>query len=349
MYDGDGRRVKKMVDASTTTYVYNALGQLVAEYTNTSPTGNGGTSYLTADHLGSTRVVTDSNANLIARHDYLPFGEEIGEPYAGRTKRMGYDVFDSTNQRFSSKERDAETGLDYFGARYYGSTMGRFLSPDEFMGGPVDVFGGGQAPPGPLPYANISDPQSLNKYAYAFNNLLRFIDPDGHKAGDKYATLDEAGVEAANDAQEKTKKDKKHFEYGGRTYRNADGTYSYTKPKRGEEQGETTRSQDPKKDIPKNTENAGGYHSHPGGIAYTKPEEFSPDDRTNQFFESTIAQQQGDPHPIKPEYLGSPTQILRFTPDIQSTSNDSRGTPGDVHRWNPSAQTWTRVPEQSWH
>ena len=41
VYDGDGRRVKKMVDASITTYVYNAQGQLVAEYTNTSPTGNG--------------------------------------------------------------------------------------------------------------------------------------------------------------------------------------------------------------------------------------------------------------------------------------------------------------------
>ena len=160
VYDGDGRRVKKIVDASTTTYVYNALGQLVAEYTNTSPTGNGGTSYLTADHLGSTRVVTDANANLVARHDYLPFGEEIGPPYGGRTQQMGYSVFDSTNQRFTGNERDSESALDYFLARYQASALGRFMTPDP--------LGGHQ-----------EDPQTLNRYAYVRNNPLTLTDPTG--------------------------------------------------------------------------------------------------------------------------------------------------------------------------
>jgi RHS repeat-associated protein len=82
--------------------------------------------------------------------------------------------------KFTGKERDSETGLDYFGARYYGSNMGRFLSPDEFAGGPVDVNGGDPAPPGPLPYADITNPQSLNKYSYTYNNPLRYTDPDGH-------------------------------------------------------------------------------------------------------------------------------------------------------------------------
>ncbi len=84
-------------------------------------------------------------------------------------------------ERFTSKERDSETGLDYFGARYFSSAQGRFTSPDEFKGGAVDPFTGQQvSQPGPLPYADITNPQSLNKYAYVLNNPLRYTDPDGH-------------------------------------------------------------------------------------------------------------------------------------------------------------------------
>jgi RHS repeat-associated protein len=63
-------------------------------------------------------------------------------------------------RQFTGKERDAESGLDYFGARYYGSALGRFTSPD--------LLGG-----------HIQDPQSLNKYMYARNNPLRFTDSTG--------------------------------------------------------------------------------------------------------------------------------------------------------------------------
>jgi RHS repeat-associated protein len=69
---------------------------------------------------------------------------------------------------FTGKERDAESGNDYFGARYYASTMGRFLSPDW------------SAKAEPVPYANLEDPQSLNLYAYVRNNPLVRTDPDGH-------------------------------------------------------------------------------------------------------------------------------------------------------------------------
>ena len=75
---------------------------------------------------------------------------------------------------YTGKERDTESGNDYFGARYYASTMGRFLSPDW------------SAKAEPVPYARLANPQSLNLYDYVLNNPLGHVDPDGHtcKAGD---------------------------------------------------------------------------------------------------------------------------------------------------------------------
>jgi|SRR5271156_5659526 len=69
---------------------------------------------------------------------------------------------------FTGKERDAESGNDYFGARYYASSMGRFMSPDW------------SSRPNPVPYADLTNPQSLNLYGYAGNNPLSKTDPDGH-------------------------------------------------------------------------------------------------------------------------------------------------------------------------
>jgi RHS repeat-associated protein len=70
--------------------------------------------------------------------------------------------------RSTGKERDSESGNDYFEARYYSSAMGRFLSPDW------------SAKEEPVPYADLDDPQSLNLYAYVRNNPLSKADPDGH-------------------------------------------------------------------------------------------------------------------------------------------------------------------------
>ncbi len=77
-------------------------------------------------------------------------------------------VFDPTENHYTGKERDTESGNDYFLARYYNSNTGRFLSPDW------------SAKYEPVPYANLSDPQSLNLYAYVRNNPLGVIDVDGH-------------------------------------------------------------------------------------------------------------------------------------------------------------------------
>jgi RHS repeat-associated protein len=178
-YDGEGRRVMKVASSGAKTiYVYDAMGKLAAEYSEVATSLPCTTCYLTADHLGSIRVVTDIIGNLISRHDYLPFGEEITT--ANRTTELGYAT-DNIALKFTGKERDAETGLDYFGARYFSAAQGRFTSPDEFTGGIVDPFTGQQVgQPGPLPYADITDPQTLNKYVYVRNNPLRYIDPDGH-------------------------------------------------------------------------------------------------------------------------------------------------------------------------
>jgi RHS repeat-associated protein len=72
-------------------------------------------------------------------------------------------VLDSINQKFTGKERDAESGNDYFGARYYASSMGRFMSPDPMIMMPQ----------------KMTDPQQWNMYSYVRNNPLRMIDTNG--------------------------------------------------------------------------------------------------------------------------------------------------------------------------
>jgi RHS repeat-associated protein len=107
--------------------------------------------YYLSDHLGSTSIVV-SAGTIEEESDYSPFGTEtiITGPGVNKLK-------------FTGKERDSESGNDYFGARYYGSAMGRFMWPD----------------PSGLLAAKPASPQSWNLYAYATNNPLIYIDPTG--------------------------------------------------------------------------------------------------------------------------------------------------------------------------
>ena len=115
--------------------------------------------------LGSVRLVVDFPVNssnyTITRHDYLPFGEEIPAGTFGRTADLGYGD-DPTPRRLTGKERDPESGLDYFGARYYSGAQGRFTTTDPLMAS-----------------ERPQNPQSWNRYSYGGNNPLRFVDATG--------------------------------------------------------------------------------------------------------------------------------------------------------------------------
>ena len=107
--------------------------------------------YYHLDAVGTVLAVTNQAGALVEEHDYDVFGQEVGAQAGTQPKR------------FAGKERDGETGWDYFGARYYGSKTGRFTTVD-----PVYTW-----------KENLVDPQRWNRYAYARNNPLRYSDPDG--------------------------------------------------------------------------------------------------------------------------------------------------------------------------
>jgi RHS repeat-associated protein len=141
------------VDGSGTwvhTNIY-AAGQLVATYQNDQQ----GVHFYLTDWLGTRRVQTDYTGNPEQTCTSNPFGDAL--PCVGATEHF-----------FTGKERDSESGLDNFGARFFASTMGRFMSPDW------------SASPSAVPYASLSNPQTLNLYIYVGNNPLSGTDGDGH-------------------------------------------------------------------------------------------------------------------------------------------------------------------------
>ena len=122
-------------------------------------------------------MILDESGSLggVKRHDYLPFGEDLFGGTAqtpgagGRLTDHGYTMGDSLRQQFTGKERDNETGLDYFQARYYSNTMGRFTTVDPItLGESVDSRN-----------YYILQPQNWNRYTYGLNNPQKYVDPDG--------------------------------------------------------------------------------------------------------------------------------------------------------------------------
>ncbi len=159
VYDGDGGRVVKNENGETTVYVnlYFELNLTTGNATAYYYLGSrlvalkagANLRFVHQDHLTGTSLTTDSSGDLVARVKYYPYGETRSSSGALDTDRM------FTGQRLDG------TGLYFYNARYYDPLLGRFISPDSIV---------------PM----LSNAQDWNRYAYALNNPLAWIDPSGH-------------------------------------------------------------------------------------------------------------------------------------------------------------------------
>ncbi|HOE93338.1 MAG TPA: DUF2341 domain-containing protein [Methanofastidiosum sp.] len=173
LYDSQGRRVKSHNHSTgvTTTYIYAGIN-VIHEATSSESTDylyangmriakkTGATvKYFHSDHLGSTRLVTDSSGQPTFESDYKPFGQDANA--------TGIEKY-----TFTGQYSEADIGLYYFGARWYDASLGRFISEDPIKGSMISS-------------------QSQNPYVYCMNNPLRFIDPSGMMGDIPRMSLDE--------------------------------------------------------------------------------------------------------------------------------------------------------------
>jgi RHS repeat-associated protein len=205
IYDGDGERVEKCVAATATTACPTTAGTGTLYWrgvssdplTETDAAGNventyvffagqrvarvdsaGAVHYYFSDHLGTHAVVENATGTACEQDiDYYPYGGEQ-EDYCPNVAQ---------NYKFTGKERDSESGLDNFDKRYNASSMGRFMSPDP-------VF---------ISADRLTDPQSLNLYAYVRNNPLSLVDPTGLDFYLACQTSDHSGCGQVDNGSEK--------------------------------------------------------------------------------------------------------------------------------------------------
>ncbi|HEV2861442.1 MAG TPA: RHS repeat-associated core domain-containing protein [Pyrinomonadaceae bacterium] len=162
VYDGAGQRVATQVgDAVTAVFVYDAFGQLAAEYAPSA--AQGGTQYVASDHQGTPRVVMNSAGGGVAsRRDYLPFGEDVPSSVGMRAQTPGYSEADGVRRKYAGMERDDSTGMSHTLWREYDSLSARWTAPDP--------YGGSMEP---------ASPQSFNRYSYVNNDPVNKVDPTG--------------------------------------------------------------------------------------------------------------------------------------------------------------------------
>jgi len=149
---------------STCTVTMAGAKYVAATFLPVAP--NQGLTFYHTDMIGSVRALTDGSGTTITRHDYGAFGED--------TASMTGDPL-----RFGGKELDPETAMENFEARYYRQTWGRFSQVDPVSGW-------------------TTDPQSWNRYAYARNNPLKYVDPTGTEYS---VCLNDFGCQSASQIQ----------------------------------------------------------------------------------------------------------------------------------------------------
>jgi RHS repeat-associated protein len=217
--------------------------------------------YYHEDHLGSSSSITDAKGSIVEETAFYPFGCERTE----YEPRAIYEPY-----QFVQKERDRESGLHYFEARYLAGPFARFVTADPKYLNPDALSQEDRA-------AFLARPQLINAYSYVCANPLRFVDPTGlgpqdyliplyakeHAEEPKpapigpYKTQDEAATAALIVANPKSISDNR--EYGGLVYYDTTfKRYYATAPSRGAEAGFNPSSVS----VPSGTLKVGDYHTH---------------------------------------------------------------------------------------
>jgi RHS repeat-associated protein len=185
-YDGENNRIAQLQNGVIQKeYLYDFQGRLMSEiglnfkmargniyvgnellaedapdpYRSSTPTA---TLLRITDQVGTLRAREDVGANWVGAYGSFPFNDNANITNAP------WGIPPENDMLFTGKQEDAESGLDYFGARYYNSLRGRFMSPDRAL------------VPTPVPFATLDNPQSLNLYSYVVNDPLSRRDNDGH-------------------------------------------------------------------------------------------------------------------------------------------------------------------------
>lgn len=119
--------------------------------------------FATGDHVGSVRVLTGPDGEVLSRRDHMPYGEDLVSGLGHRSAVTGYpETPPSAGKGFAGFRRDEETGFSYAEARMYDGSLGRFTTVDPMIGS-IDA----------------EDPRSLNRYTYTLNDPVNLVDPTG--------------------------------------------------------------------------------------------------------------------------------------------------------------------------